>query len=88
MLLQVVRQPDPGRMLAFVQTVEKTGITRDEAREARSRSQRVKKARGFVYRYNPKSEAFSLTISFRKSRVSREEIEKILKEALHHVRDQ
>lgn len=78
MLLQVVRQPSVDEMRQFVEKVKETGLTRDEARKVRQG--KPKKAQGFIYKHSAKNQAYSITIKFRKSSVSREEVEAALSE--------
>ncbi|HXB53644.1 MAG TPA: ParB/RepB/Spo0J family partition protein [Vicinamibacteria bacterium] len=80
-LLQVVRQADPARMIALVERLQKEGSTRQEARRI---TREVKpgtgkgRAKPFVYRYQPPEKTFSLALQFRKAQVARDEIVRVL----------
>jgi ParB family chromosome partitioning protein len=79
-LLQVVRQADPARMIALVERLEKEGATRQEARRITREGKGTGKARAkhFVYRYQPPEKTFSLALQFRRTQVAREEIVRVL----------
>jgi len=83
MLLQIVRQPSLGEMRQFVEKIKEGGLTRDEARKARQG--KAKKAASFVYRFNAKNQSFALTLKFRKSQASRDDIRAALTDALSHL---
>ncbi|HKC13510.1 MAG TPA: ParB/RepB/Spo0J family partition protein [Vicinamibacteria bacterium] len=79
-LLQIVRQADPTRMIALVERLEKAGATRQEARRITSedRGKGKVRAKHFVYRYQPPEKTFSLALQFRKTQVPRDEIVRVL----------
>jgi ParB family chromosome partitioning protein len=80
-LLQIVRQSDPAKMIALVERLEKEGATRQEARRiTREGRPGAGKTRGkpFVYRYQPPEKTFSLALQFKKTNVAREEIVRVL----------
>jgi ParB family chromosome partitioning protein len=82
-LLQIVRQGDPKKMIALVERVAAGGGTRQvvRAETAKAKSGRPKP---FVFAFKAPTKAFSLKLSFAKSRVPRNEViealEGILKE--------
>jgi ParB family chromosome partitioning protein len=80
MLLQVVRQPDTEAMRDFVNTIKDGGLTRDEARKARQG--KIKRPKNYVFNYGSKEKTFSLTIRFRKSNVSNQDMITALQEVL------
>lgn len=80
LLLQVVRQPDVDAMRHFVTRIADQGLTRDEARKARSKKQN--RTQPFVYRYQAANREFVLEVKFRRSSVSREELMKSIQVAL------
>jgi ParB family chromosome partitioning protein len=84
MLLQIVRQPSVGDMLRFIDKIKQSGLTRDQARDARKGRQRAK---GFVFRHSGRNQSYSMVIRFRKAHVKRAEIEAALKDALTHLAD-
>ncbi len=80
-LLQIVRQSDPGKMVDLLDRLQGGGATRSDARRL-ARESKPKAAKGrpktFVFRFQPRDKAFSLTLQFRKGHVSREEIARTL----------
>jgi ParB family chromosome partitioning protein len=90
-LLQIVRQSDPAKMIALVERLEKEGVTRQEARRiTREGKPGAGKGRGkhFVYRYQPPEKTFSLALQFRKTHVAREEIIRILQAVIEDLNRQ
>ncbi|MBI3651342.1 MAG: ParB/RepB/Spo0J family partition protein [Acidobacteria bacterium] len=82
-LLQVVRQPTVEDMTDFVSRIASGGLTRDEARVARKEKMGVPvKARSYVYKYAGKGRAFNLVLTFKKSKVSSDEVQAALNETL------
>lgn len=74
LLLQIVRQGDSRKMIALVEKIAREGVsTRQQVREA---TQRPKPGRpkAYVFAYRPETKAFNLRLSFKKSRVDRDEI--------------
>ena len=87
LLLQIVRQSDPGKMTALVERLQKEGATRSEARRiARQAKPSRGRPRNFVFRYQPKEKSFSLALQFRKGQVPREEIIHTLEAILAELR--
>jgi ParB family transcriptional regulator, chromosome partitioning protein len=86
-LLQIVRQSDPGKMVALVDKLQQEGKTRDDVRRL---TQREKSGRGrprnFVFRYQPQEKTFTLNLQFRKSQVPRDEIIHALEAILENLR--
>jgi ParB family transcriptional regulator, chromosome partitioning protein len=82
LLLQVVRQSDPQKMIALVQRLQHDGrATREDARrivkQGKSKSAKGR-PRHYVFRYQPREKTFALALQFRKSDVPREEIVRAL----------
>jgi ParB family chromosome partitioning protein len=85
-LLQVVRQPTEEDMKDFVGRIMAGGMTRDEARVARKEKMGLPvKAKNYVYRFVGKGMTYNLSISFKKAKVSQEEIRNALTEALSNL---
>jgi ParB family transcriptional regulator, chromosome partitioning protein len=82
-LLQVVRLKDADAMRAFVDQVRRQGMTRDEARAARKPG--PGRPRPFEFRYQPTSKEFSISLRFRRSAVSDDELAGALRAALDEV---
>ena len=83
MLLQIVRQPSDAEMRRFVERIKETGLTRDEARQVRQG--KAQKAKSFLYKHSAKNQSWSLTIRFRKSQVSKDEIKTTLLDTLQYL---
>ena len=88
LLLEVVRQSDPQRMIALVeQMTREGGVTRARVREVTARQKaKAGGVKAFVYKYAAPSKTFNLRLSFRKSRVPREELITALEEILAELR--
>ena len=90
LLLQVIRQPDTQKMLAFVERLQKEGGTREDARRIAGEGKKPARGRpkNFVFKYQPREKAFSLNLQFRKADVPREEIIMTLERILSELRSQ
>jgi ParB family transcriptional regulator, chromosome partitioning protein len=83
-LLQVVRQGEPQKMLALVEKMVSQGaVTRQEVRKETARP-KAGRPRAFVFAFKPPTKSFRLRMSFNKGRVDKSEIiealENIIKE--------
>jgi len=87
LLLQIVRQSDPAKMVALIERLQNEGTTRQEARRIRKESKgRAKgRPRAYVFRYQPREKTFSLALQFRKSQVPREEIVRALQSIIEDL---
>ena len=85
-LLQVGRLADSKEMIALVDQIAKTGMTRAETRKAIAKPTTTR-AKPFAYKFVAPSKAYSLKLNFRKSRVSRNELIATLEEILADLRD-
>lgn len=89
-LLQIVRQEKPAKMIALIEKIaSQGGATRQQVREATAKAHaKAGRPKHFVFAYRPPTKAFNLTLSFAKSRVDRAEVisalEAILKELRSH----
>jgi ParB family chromosome partitioning protein len=87
LLLQIVRQSDPAKMLAFVHQLQDQGTTRQDARRI---AKQVKgrdrgRPRHYVFRYQPTGKGFRLALEFRKTQVAREEIVRALQSIIEDL---
>ena len=74
LLLQVVRQNTPEKMIALVEKIAgQGGATRQQLREAAAKPQ-AGRPKHYVFAFRPPTKAFNLKLSFNKSRASRDEI--------------
>src|SRR6185295_1538171 len=88
LLLQIVRQGDPKKMVALIERLQQEGTTREVARRA-VKEEKTRPQRGrpkhFVYRYQPKEKSFALSLQFRKAQVPREEIVRALQAIIEEL---
>lgn len=87
LLLQIVRQSDPKKMVALVERITRSGMTRAEVRRAAPPGRTAARAKPFAYRYVAPSKAFSLRLQFRKSDVSQAELLEALEAIVAQLRD-
>jgi ParB family chromosome partitioning protein len=92
LLLQVVRQQTPQKMVAFVEQLTRTGagaVTREQARTVAAKSQaKLGRPKAFVFQYRPQTKAFNLKLQFRKSDVDRSEVIAALEAIISDLRQQ
>lgn len=88
LLLQVVRQGDTHKMVAFIERVQREGGTRAEARRIAKEAKDAPskgRPRHFVFRYQPKEKNFSLSLQFKRSEVPKEEIVRTLRSIVEEL---
>jgi ParB family chromosome partitioning protein len=88
-LLQIVRQNEPAKMVSFLERLQESGATRLEARRmAREGKRRGAKARArsYTFRFQPSDKAFSLTLQFKKSHATRDEVRGALEAVVDELR--
>ena len=86
LLLQIVRQSDPKRMIALIERIStQGGATRAEVRTAAAKP-KLGRPKAFVFNYRPPSKTFKLQLRFSKSQVPREEIIGALEAILAELR--
>jgi ParB family transcriptional regulator, chromosome partitioning protein len=90
LLLQVVRQQTPQKMVAFVEQLTRTGaVTREQARTVAAKGQaKLGRPKAFVFQYRPQTKAFNLKLQFRKSDVDRSEVIAALEAIISELRQQ
>lgn len=91
LLLQVVRQGDPRKMVAFVEQLTRGGgaATREHARAVAARQgdkQKPGRPKPFVFKFVPPARSFNLNLKFRKSQVERDEIISALTEIIDELK--
>jgi ParB family transcriptional regulator, chromosome partitioning protein len=86
LLLQILRQQDPRKMIALVEKI----ASQASATRAQVRKEFVKpkpgRPKAYVFNYRPQSKAFNLHLSFRKGHVARVEIIEALEAILSELR--
>jgi ParB family chromosome partitioning protein len=87
LLLQIVRQSEPAKMVALIERLQREGATRETARRASKERRTLGRARAkpYVFQYRPRDKAFSLALRFRKSQVPREEIIRVLQSIIESL---
>lgn len=80
MLLQIARQPTDDEMREFVLKIGAAGLTRDQAREIRQG--KPQKIRNYSYQYDDPANEWSLTVTFRSSEVTAEDVKSALEKAI------
>jgi ParB family transcriptional regulator, chromosome partitioning protein len=90
LLLEIVRQSDPQKMIALIEHITRNGhATRQRVRdEAAARKPQRGRPRAFVFSYRPPTKAFRLRLAFNKGRVPRAEIIGALESILSELRQQ
>jgi ParB family chromosome partitioning protein len=88
LLLQIVRQSDPEKMIALLEKLQQQGGTRSEARKLTKAE--AKRGRGrprhYVFKFQPRGKEFALALQFRKGDVERDEIIRTLEAILETLR--
>ena len=85
-LLQIVRQQDPQKMLALVEKLAGQGsATRQDVRKETARP-KPGRPKSFVFAFKPPTKTFALRLSFRKSRVEKDEIIEALENIIQELR--
>jgi ParB family chromosome partitioning protein len=89
LLLQVVRQQDPQKMVALIDQLTRDGgaVTREQARKAAARP-KPGRPKAFVFQYRPPTKNFNLRIQFKKSDVDRTEVIAALEAIIADLRKQ
>ena len=87
LLLQVLRQADPKRMVALVEQITREGgLTREQARKATAKP-KPGRPKAYVFKWAAPSKTFNIRLNFRKTRVSRGELIDALEELLIELRN-
>jgi ParB family chromosome partitioning protein len=89
LLLQVVRQQTPEKMIALIEELTREGqngaVTRDAARKAVAKP-KAGRPKSFVFQYRPPAKTFNLRLQFRKSDVDKEEVIEALEGIIRDLR--
>jgi len=90
LLLQIVRQSSPAKMVALIEELARQGATRQKARALARKDKLTPARRGrprhFVFRYQPRERTFALSLQFRKGSVEKSEIIRTLEQILDELR--
>jgi ParB family chromosome partitioning protein len=86
LLLQVVRQGDPQKMIALVERITRDGgVTREEVRKETTRP-KPGRPKAFIFSYKAPTKAFRLQLRFSKSKVERDEVISALEAIIQELR--
>lgn len=87
-LLQIVRQSDPAKMIELVERLTLSGnATRVEARKgSKALTKSSRRSKPFSFKFSPESKAFSVQVKFKKSYVDRGEIVKACEQAIAEIK--
>ena len=89
LLLQVVRQGSPEKMIALIEQLTRDGhqaaITREQARRAVAKP-KPGRPKAFVFQYRPPTKTFNLRLQFRKSDVEPAEVIEALEGIIRDLR--
>jgi ParB family chromosome partitioning protein len=86
LLLQVVRQGDPQKMVALVERIAREGgVTREVVRKEAAKP-KPGRPKAYVFTYKPPTKAFKLQLRFSKSSVERNEVISALEAIIEDLR--
>lgn len=90
LLLQVVRQVEPEKMIALVEQMSRQGgMTRQEVRDvAKPKAAKRGRPKAFTFTYKPPTKAFAFSLSFKKADVEPDEVIATLEGILADLRSQ
>ena len=90
LLLQVVRQQTPEKMIALIEQLTRDsrgGVTREQARKVVAKQiPKPGRPKAFVFQYRPAAKTFKLRLQFRKSDVDRTEVIAALESIIAELR--
>ena len=88
LLLQIVRQGEPQKMVALIEKISKDGgATRDEVRKETAKP-KAGRPKAYVFSYKAPTKQFKLQLKFSKARVEREEVITALENIIEDLRSQ
>jgi ParB family chromosome partitioning protein len=86
LLLQVVRQNNPEKMTALIEKIaSQGGATRQQMRDAAAKP-KPGRPKHYVFAFRPPTKAFTLKLSFNKSRASRDDVIEALEIIIRELR--
>jgi ParB family chromosome partitioning protein len=90
LLLEIVRQGDPQKMLALVEKISRDGGTTREAvrREKETTKPKAGRPKHYTFSYKAPTKAFNLQLRFTKSRVDRDEVIEALQAIIKELKSQ
>jgi ParB family chromosome partitioning protein len=88
LLLEVVRQGDPQKMVALVERISRDGGATREVVRKETAKPKAGRPKAFVFSYKAPTKAFKLQLRFTKSRVERDEVIQALEAIIAELRAQ
>jgi ParB family chromosome partitioning protein len=90
LLLQIVRQQTPQKMIALIEQLTRDGgVTREQARKVAAKAHpKAGRPKAFVFQYRPPTKTFQMRLQFRKGDVDRTEIIAALEGIIADLRKQ
>jgi ParB family chromosome partitioning protein len=88
LLLQVVRQGDPQKMVALIEKISREGGATREAVRKETAKPKAGRPKAYVFSYRAPTKAFKLQLRFTKSRVDRDEVIAALQDIIKELRSQ
>lgn len=86
LLLQIVRQSDPQKMVALIERLTRDGnVTRAQARQAVAKT-KPGRPKSYTFAYKAPAKTFNLKLSFRKSQVEKQEVIAALESIIDDLR--
>ena len=88
LLLQIVRQGDPQKMVALVEVMSRDGGTTREAVRKETAKPKPGRPKAYVFSYKAPTKLFNLQLRFTKSRVEKQEVISALEGIIQDLRKQ
>ena len=88
LLLEIVRQGDPQKMVALIEKVSRGGGTTREAVRKATAKPKSGRPKSYVFSYRAPTNAFKLQLRFTKSRVDRDEVIEALQAIIRELKNQ
>jgi ParB family chromosome partitioning protein len=86
LLLQIVRQGDPQKMVALVERIAREGGTTRETVRRETAKPKAGRPKSYVFSYKAPTKAFKLQLKFSKSRVERDEVIEALEAIIRELK--
>ena len=88
LLLQIVRQGDPEKMVALIEKLTRDGAVTREAVRKETAKPKPGRPKAYIFSYKAPTKAFKLQLRFTKSKVDRDEVIAALQEIIKELRAQ
>jgi ParB family chromosome partitioning protein len=86
LLLQIVRQGDPQKMVVLIERISREGGTTREAVRKETAKPKAGRPKAYVFTYKAPSKAFRLQLRFSKSRADRDDVIAALQTIIDELR--